>query len=63
MATLAAGCNPQSLVHGHEREEADHDTETEEEVLVRLDHDEAHMVGRVLAKEDLWEEVEQCVTQ
>lgn len=46
---FASCCNAESLVHGHEGEEADHDPESEEEIPVGFDHDEAHMLRGVLA--------------
>lgn len=63
VVAFAASCNAQCLIHSHERKETSHNTHTQEEVPVRFDHDESHVLGRVLAQEDLGEEVEECVTQ
>lgn len=60
--TFATSCNSQCLVHSHKRKETNHNTHTKEEIPVRFDHDESHMLGGVLAQEDLREEVEECVT-
>lgn len=53
VVAFAAGCDAEGLVHCDEGEEADHYAESEEEVPVRLDHDEADVVGAVFAEEDL----------
>lgn len=61
--SLAARSNAQSLVHGHEGHEPDHDGEPEYEVAVRLDEHEAHAFGGVLAEEDLGQQVEQGIAE
>lgn len=55
--------DPQALVHGYEGDEADHDGHAEQEVLVGLDHDEFDLVVLIFAEKDLWQQVEQCITQ
>lgn len=55
--------NPQALVHGHKRHEADQDAQSENEVAVRLDEHKPGPVRLVLADKDLGQQVEERVSQ
>ena len=55
MAALTTGSNPKALVHGDKCHEANHDGNSEQKVLVRLDHYELDLVMLVLAQENLGE--------
>lgn len=55
--------NPQALVHGHKRHEADQDAQSENEVAVRLDEHKPSPVRLVLADKDLGQQVEERVSQ
>ena len=61
--TLAACCNPQSLVHRDESHESNHDRNSQKEVLVRLDQSYADLSLWHLTKEDLGQEMEQGVAE
>lgn len=61
MAAFAAGRDAQAFVHGYEGEEAHHDGDAEEEVLVGVDEDEACLVGFCFTEKDLGEKVEEGV--
>ena len=53
----------EGFVHCDECKEAHHDSDAQEEIAVRLDHDKANTVWRVFTQEDLREQVEDGVTQ
>lgn len=55
--------DPQALIHGHKRHEADQDGQPEDQVPVRLHQHEARPVGLVLADEDLGQQVEEGVAE
>lgn len=61
MAAFTAGGDAEAFVHGDEGEEADHDGDAEEDVLVRVHEDEARVGGGGFAEEDLGEQVEEGV--
>lgn len=60
---LTASRNTQCLIHSHERKETNHDTQTQEQIAVRLDHHKSHVLRGVFSQEDLREQMEQRITQ
>ena len=58
VATFTTRSNTQDLIHSHESKETNHDTQSQKQIPIRLDHDEPHVLGGVLAQEDLREEME-----
>lgn len=64
VVTAVSPCrNSQGFVHGHERDEADNDADTQEEVAVGFEHDKFDAVVVVFTQKDLREEVEESVAQ
>lgn len=59
----AAGRNSQPLIHSNKDHEADQDTQSQQQVSVRLNHDERDLLIVALADEDLREQVEEGVAQ
>lgn len=63
IVALTTRRNPQALVHGHKRHEANEDGQAEDQVAVRLDKHKAGPVRLVLADEDLGQQVEERVAE
>jgi hypothetical protein len=61
--SLPTSCDPQSLIHSNKRHETNHDGHSQEQVPVRLHEHESNVFWGRLAKENLGQQVEECITQ
>jgi hypothetical protein len=63
LMACATGSNPQTLIHGDKGHETNQDGQSQYQIPVWFNKHELGTVGLILAQEDLWQQVEQGITQ